>query len=47
MDKGLAVFLPGSFYLISLIVAFFGIYYVLRPKRLEEGLPKPEAGIEK
>jgi len=47
MEKSLAVFLPGSFYLISLIVAFFGIYYVLRPKRLEEGLPKPEAGIEK
>jgi len=43
MDKSLAVFLPGSFYLISLIVALFGIYYVLRPSRLEEGLPKGEA----
>ncbi|AMR31970.1 hypothetical protein A0256_11320 [Mucilaginibacter sp. PAMC 26640] len=42
MEKSLAVFLPGSFYLISLIVALFGIYYVIRPKRLEEGLPKPE-----
>lgn len=42
MDKSLAVFLPGSFYLISLIVAFLGIYYVLRPSRLEEGLPKNE-----
>jgi len=40
MDKSLAVFLPGSFYIISLLVAFFGIYYVLRPSRLEEGLPK-------
>jgi uncharacterized membrane protein YbhN (UPF0104 family) len=40
MDKTLAVFLPGSFYLISLIVALSGIYYLLRPSRLEEGLPK-------
>jgi uncharacterized membrane protein YbhN (UPF0104 family) len=39
MDVGLAVFLSISFYLISLIVALFGIYYVIRPKRLEEGLP--------
>jgi uncharacterized membrane protein YbhN (UPF0104 family) len=46
MEKSLAVFLPGSFYLISLIVAFFGIYYVLTPKRLEEGLPKTETGTE-
>ena len=42
MDKTLAVFLPGSFYLISLIVALSGIYYLLRPSRLEEGLPKME-----
>jgi uncharacterized membrane protein YbhN (UPF0104 family) len=42
MDKTLAVFLPGSFYLISLIVALSGIYYLLRPSRLEEGLPKKE-----
>ena len=40
MDKTLAVFLPGSFYLISLIVALFGIYYVIRPSRLEDGLTK-------
>jgi len=42
MDKSLAVFLPGSFYLISLIVALLGVYYVLRPSRLEKGLPKME-----
>ncbi len=40
MDKSLAVFLPGTFYLISLIVALLGIYYVIRPSRLQEGLPK-------
>jgi uncharacterized membrane protein YbhN (UPF0104 family) len=40
MDKSLAVFLPGSFYLISLIVALLGVYYVLRPSRLENGLPE-------
>jgi len=40
MDKGLAVFLPSSFYLISLLVALFGIYYVIRPARLEKGLEK-------
>ncbi|HEY2581023.1 MAG TPA: lysylphosphatidylglycerol synthase transmembrane domain-containing protein [Mucilaginibacter sp.] len=44
MDKTLAVFLPGTFYLISLIVALLGIYYVLRPSRLEEGLPKMDEG---
>jgi len=42
MEKSLAVFLPGTFYIISLIVALLGIYYVIRPKRLEEGLPKSE-----
>nr|WP_294791379.1 lysylphosphatidylglycerol synthase transmembrane domain-containing protein [uncultured Mucilaginibacter sp.] len=45
MDKSLAVFLPGSFYIISLLVALFGIYYVLRPSRLEDGLPKDEVVI--
>ncbi|HJP62309.1 MAG TPA: lysylphosphatidylglycerol synthase transmembrane domain-containing protein [Mucilaginibacter sp.] len=39
MNVGLAVFLSVSFYLTSLIVAMLGLYYVLRPKRLEEGLP--------
>lgn len=42
MDKSLAVFLPGSFYIISLLVALLGVYYVLRPSRLSEGLPKAE-----
>jgi len=42
MDKGLAVFLPASFYIISLIVALLGVYYVIRPGRLQEGLPKEE-----
>ena len=42
MDKTLAVFLPGSFYIISLIVALLGVYYVLRPARLQEGLPPIE-----
>jgi uncharacterized membrane protein YbhN (UPF0104 family) len=40
MDKGLAVFLPSSIYIISLIIALLGIYYVIRPSRLQEGLPK-------
>jgi hypothetical protein len=43
MDKTLAVFLPGSFYIISILVALCGIYYVLRPSRLEEGLKKMES----
>jgi hypothetical protein len=38
MNVGLAVFLSVSFYLTSLIVALSGLYYVLRPKRLEEGI---------
>ncbi len=42
MDKSLAIFLPGSFYIISLIVALLGIYYVLRPSRLSKGLPSPK-----
>ncbi|MBK0378373.1 lysylphosphatidylglycerol synthase transmembrane domain-containing protein [Mucilaginibacter segetis] len=46
MEKSLAVFLPGSFYIISLIVALFGIYYVIRPSRLQEGLPKGEVETE-
>ena len=47
MDESLATFLPGSFYIISLIVALLGIYYVLRPSRLEEGLTKAEVNFEK
>ncbi len=46
MDKSLAIFLPGSFYIISLVVALLGVYYVLRPSRLEEGLPKDEAVVK-
>jgi len=38
LNVGLAVFLSISFYLTSLVVAMLGIYYVIRPKRLEEGL---------
>jgi uncharacterized membrane protein YbhN (UPF0104 family) len=38
MNVGLAVFLSVSFYLTSLIVALSGLYYVLRPSRLEDGL---------
>jgi hypothetical protein len=40
MDVTLAVFLSTAFYSISLVVALTGVYYVIRPKRLEEGLPK-------
>ncbi len=46
MDKSLAFFIPGSFYIISLIVAFLGLYYVIRPSRLEEGLPKDEVVVK-
>ncbi|MDB4926816.1 lysylphosphatidylglycerol synthase transmembrane domain-containing protein [Mucilaginibacter sp.] len=46
MDNTLAVFLPGSFYIISLLVALLGAYYVLRPSRLEEGLPKGDIVTE-
>lgn len=42
MDESLATFLPGTFYIISLLVALLGVYYVIRPSRLEEGLPKTE-----
>ena len=38
MNVGLAVFLSVSFYLTSLVVALLGLYYVIRPKRLEQGL---------
>jgi hypothetical protein len=38
MNPYLAVFLATAFYLVSLTVALMGIYYVIRPKRLEEGL---------
>ncbi|GAA4093370.1 lysylphosphatidylglycerol synthase transmembrane domain-containing protein [Mucilaginibacter panaciglaebae] len=38
LTEDMAVYLSFGFYLISIIVALFGVYYVLRPKRLEEGL---------
>jgi hypothetical protein len=38
MIPSLAVFLASSFYLLSLIVALLGVYYVIRPSRLQEGL---------
>jgi uncharacterized membrane protein YbhN (UPF0104 family) len=40
MKPDLAVLLATSFYLISLIVAFLGVYYVIRPSRLHDGLPE-------
>lgn len=45
-NPALGVFLSISFYLISLIVALLGIYYVIRPSRLEEGLPKQQNNPE-
>ena len=42
MNVGLAVFISVSFYLISLLVALSGLYYVIRPSRLQEGLPSEE-----
>jgi len=47
MDKSMAVFLPGTFYLLSLIVALLGIYYVVRPSRLSDGLPNMQKKIKK
>jgi uncharacterized membrane protein YbhN (UPF0104 family) len=42
MIPDLAIFLATSFYLLSLVVALFGVYYVIRPSRLQEGLPAEE-----
>jgi len=38
LNVGLAIFLSVSFYITSLVVALLGLYYVIRPKRLEQGL---------
>jgi uncharacterized membrane protein YbhN (UPF0104 family) len=38
INAGLAVYLSGAFYLISLVIALSGLYYVIRPKRLTEGM---------
>lgn len=42
LDPTMAVYLSLSFYLISIIVALFGVYYVIRPKSMEKGLPPVE-----
>jgi len=42
IDASLGIYLSISFFLISLLVALSGIYYLIRPSRLEEGLPKAE-----
>ena len=42
IDAGLGIYLSISFYLISLVVALFGIYYVIRPSRLEDGINKAD-----
>jgi uncharacterized membrane protein YbhN (UPF0104 family) len=39
LNVGLAIFISVSFYLTSLVVAMLGLYYVIRPSRLEKGLP--------
>jgi len=41
LTEDMAVYLSFGFYLISIIVALIGIYYVIRPKRLEKGLQAP------
>jgi uncharacterized membrane protein YbhN (UPF0104 family) len=42
IDATLGIYLSMSFFLISLLVALSGIYYLLRPSRLTAGLPKAE-----
>ncbi len=42
IDASLGIYLSISFFLISLLVALSGIYYLIRPSRLQEGLPKAE-----
>ncbi|WP_183556893.1 lysylphosphatidylglycerol synthase transmembrane domain-containing protein [Mucilaginibacter sp. SP1R1] len=41
LTEDMAVYLSFGFYLISIAVALIGIYYVIRPTRLEKGLQKP------
>jgi len=43
IQASLGIYISISFYLISLLVALTGIYYLLRPERLAEGLPNQEA----
>jgi uncharacterized membrane protein YbhN (UPF0104 family) len=42
IDAGLGIYLSISFFLISLIVALTGVYYLIRPDKLERGLPDAE-----
>lgn len=42
LKDDMAVYLSFGFYLISIIVALLGVYYVLVPKRLEQGLSKAD-----
>ncbi|WP_432328389.1 lysylphosphatidylglycerol synthase transmembrane domain-containing protein [Mucilaginibacter sp. P25] len=42
LAEDMAVYLSFGFYLISIIVALLGVYYVLAPKRLEASLKKGE-----
>jgi len=42
IDASLGIFLSISFYLISLLVALSGVYYLIRPDHLQDGLPKAE-----
>jgi uncharacterized membrane protein YbhN (UPF0104 family) len=42
LDVGLAVYISISFYLISLLVALTGIYFLILPDKLDEGLPETE-----
>jgi uncharacterized membrane protein YbhN (UPF0104 family) len=42
MDVGLAVYISISFYLISLLVALTGIYFLILPGKLDEGLSETE-----
>lgn len=42
LTEDMAVYLSFGFYLISIVVALFGVYYVLRPSRLDNGIPKAD-----
>ena len=42
LAEDLALYLSFTFYLISIVVAAYGAYYVFRTDKLEEGLPKIE-----
>jgi len=42
INAGLGIYISISFYLISMVVALIGIYYLIRPDRLQAGLPNAE-----